>query len=281
MALPLPCWSVSLSEPTHRYLSPVRCSRSGPRKKQVKRGPLPRAAQPAITTLTKEEQFTFSCHKGVSCFTECCRMLDLILTPYDLLRLRRSTGKTSSELLKDYVIAEQDEGEAFPRFYLSMVDDGRASCVFVSPEGCTVYRDRPGACRAYPLGRGVQCGQRGRLQEHFVLLRESHCQGFLEPIRQDIEGYTKAQGLEEYNAFNDKMAAILQHKRIRNGFIPSKKQIALFTLALYDLDAFRDFLQTGGAATEETTIDQRIFSDDERLLEFAIRWIEQHLYQGL
>ena len=106
--------------------------------------------------------FTFACHPGVPCFTDCCRMLELALTPYDVLRLRKATGLTSRELLENYIITEQDPGEPFPRFYLTMVDDGRASCVFVSPQGCTVYPHRPSACRAYPLGRAaVRVGQWG------------------------------------------------------------------------------------------------------------------------
>ena len=106
-----------------------------------------------ITKLGRSETFTFSCHKNVKCFTECCRMLELALTPYDVLRLRLATGLTSGQLLDEYIIIEQDQGEPFPRLYLTMVDDGRASCVFVSAQGCTVYPHRPSACRAYPLGR--------------------------------------------------------------------------------------------------------------------------------
>ncbi|MEJ2058674.1 MAG: YkgJ family cysteine cluster protein, partial [Desulfofustis sp.] len=122
--------------------------------------------------------FSFLCHKHIGCFTHCCRELELILTPYDVLRLRYATGLSSAELHQRYIIEEFIAADVFPRFYLSMVDDGRASCVFVNDAGCSIYHDRPGACRNYPLGRGTVYDQHtGTVNEQFVLLREPHCRG--------------------------------------------------------------------------------------------------------
>jgi uncharacterized protein len=194
-----------------------------------------------VTRLALEETFTFACHPGVPCFTECCRMLVLTLSPYDVLRLRQGTGLSSSQLLADYLIVEQEPGEPFPRVYLSMVDDGRASCVFVSPAGCRVYPHRPAACRTYPLGRAVVRGpENTQLTEHYVLLQESHCQGFAPGARTNtIPGYTLDQGLAPYNRCNDRFAQILQHQAIRLGFLPSAGQSRIFLDTLYDLDRYR------------------------------------------
>ena len=165
-------------------------------------------------------------------------MLELALTPYDALRLRKATGLTSGQLLDSHIIIEQDPGEPFPRFYLTMVDDGRASCVFVTDQGCAVYKHRPSACRAYPLGRAVMRQETGAMEEHFVLMKEDHCLGFHEPISQNALMYSQDQELLTYNRFNDAVATILQHDSIRKGFIPSAKQIDLFILALYNIDSF-------------------------------------------
>lgn len=232
---------------------------------------------PITTKVVKpEDSFAFSCHKGVSCFTECCRMLELALSPYDVLRLRYSTGKTSTELLDQYIIMEQEPAEPFPRFYLTMVDDGRASCVFVSKDGCTVYEDRPGACRTYPLGRALQKGTDGTDSEHFIIIQENHCRGFFEPTSQTPTEYTADQKLSRYNYFNDLVAAILQHDMIRKGLIPSKKQVDLYVLALYDLDGFR----------RQIAKDQIVFPDakhiaelnDEEMLERNINWITSQIF---
>jgi Fe-S-cluster containining protein len=236
--------------------------------------------EPELPITTKpikpEDSFAFSCHKGVSCFTECCRMLELALSPYDVLRLRHATGKTSTELLGQYIIMEQEPGEPFPRFYLTMVDDGRASCVFVSKDGCTVYRDRPAACRTYPLGRAVQKNTDGSVSEHFIIIQENHCRGFFEPTVQTPIEYTADQELSRYNHFNDLVAGILQHDIIRKGLIPSKKQIELFTLALYDLDDFRRQVRRGKIVFPDAENIGEL--GDEELLETNVAWIAKQLF---
>ncbi|MCA1766096.1 MAG: YkgJ family cysteine cluster protein, partial [Desulfobulbaceae bacterium] len=108
-----------------------------------------------VRRLGDQETFRFSCHPGVPCFTECCRQLDLALSPYDVLRLRRGLGIPAAEFLDRYAVVEKSEEEPFPTVFLAMVDDGRAACPFVTERGCSVYQDRPGACRAYPVGRGA------------------------------------------------------------------------------------------------------------------------------
>ena len=235
-----------------------------------------------IARLARSETFTFSCHKNVKCFTECCRMLELALTPYDVLRLRSATGLTSKQLLDDYIIIEQDPGEPFPRLYLTMVDDGRASCVFVAKEGCTVYPHRPSACRAYPLGRAVMRGQNGAIKEHFVLMKEPHCQGFAEPIPQNAVQYSMDQELVTYNRFNDAVAMIVQHDSIRKGLILSAKQIELFVLVLYNIDTFRKMVLTGHLDSITLTPSEKnqLQQDDEKLLLFGIDWLQQQLFSS-
>ncbi len=209
-------------------------------------------------------------------------MLELALTPYDVLRLRMATGRTSRELLDQYIIIEQEPGEPFPRLYLTMIDDGRASCVFVSDQGCTVYEHRPAACRAYPLGRAVMRDASGTNQEHFVLIRENHCQGFQEAVEQDVERYSREQELPIYNRFNDKMLAILQHDAIRKGFIPSSKQIDLFILALYDIDTFRAMVLNDQIETVALTkTEKECLKSDEEMLLFAFNWVSQQLFAPL
>ena len=171
---------------------------------------------------------------------------------------------------------EQDPAEPFPRFYLTMVDDGRASCVFVSKDGCTVYGDRPAACRTYPLGRAVQKNRDGTLNEQFIIIQENHCRGFFESPTQTPIEYTADQELSRYNHFNDMVAVILQHDMIRKGFIPSKKQVDLFILALYDLDDFRRQVRVGKLFYPDAENTQEL--SDEELLEKNITWVTEQLF---
>jgi uncharacterized protein len=226
-------------------------------------------------------RFSFACHPGVPCFTECCRQLDLALTPYDVLRLKNRLKLHSGRFLEQYVIIEWDERLLFPQCYLTMVDDGRASCVFVSPSGCTVYADRPGACRAYPVGRGASVGRQGEIKDALVLVKEPHCQGFRQGPNQTADEYFAGQGLGDYSRFNDAILSVTQHERIRNGFRPSRRHLDQFILALYDLDEFRQEFNQGVISLRRPfRADelQGLAGDDEQLLLLGIRWLRQELF---
>ncbi len=231
-----------------------------------------------VNRIEAGELFSFACHPEVDCFTDCCRQLELALTPYDILRLKRETKLDSTSFLGQYVIQEQEADDAFPRFYLTMVDDGQASCVFVSDKGCTVYQGRPGACRAYPMGRAAIRQADNSIEEFFVLLREPHCHGFREQEEQHIKKYSTGQGLLAYNTFNDAVATILQHEKIRQGLQLSQQQIDSFVLALYDLDAFRRQLEEGRLPGSEN-YDNAVHAEDEKLLLFGVEWLNGELFK--
>jgi Fe-S-cluster containining protein len=230
-----------------------------------------------VSRIATEETFSFACHPEVDCFTDCCKQLELALTPYDVLRLTRETGMDSGSFLEQYVIQEQEADDSFPRFYLTMVDDGHASCVFVSDKGCTVYPGRPGACRAYPMGRAAIRQDNNSMEEFFVLLKESHCHGFAEKEKQNSATYSNGQGLTEYNRYNDAVAHLLQHDKIRKGLQLTPQQIDYFILALYDLDSFRKQLQDKTLAGSEQ-FDTTAHKTKEQLLLFGIEWLQQELF---
>ncbi|NLX18621.1 MAG: YkgJ family cysteine cluster protein [Desulfobulbus sp.] len=227
--------------------------------------------------ISAEQQFSFACHPGVSCFTECCRELDLALSPYDVLRLKNALNITSHQFLERYVIIEQPADQILPICYLTMVDDGRASCVFVNEHGCSVYPNRPGSCRAYPLGRGGECDSSGKVTESLVLLQEPHCKGFAEPVSQNAQTYLQEQGLTLYNRFNDALLPLYQHQSIRNrSFQPTALQLDQYILALYDVDQFRQELAKGNIHLPTPLNTQQLKSvagSDEDLLLFGIKWL--------
>jgi hypothetical protein len=230
-------------------------------------------------SLEEKAVFRFDCHKNLPCFTECCRLLDLELSPYDLLRLRHATGLNSAVFLDRYVIIEDEVGEFFPRLFLAMVDDGRASCPFVSKQGCSVYADRPSACRTYPLGRGFRRLASGRSEERFILVRESHCLGFTAEKQQTAGDYCVDQGLEDYHHLNEEMASILNNPGIikRGPLAPEER--ATYILFLYDLDTLRFELLNGRISGITPLSAQRLASSiDKELLRWAIEWLARLLF---
>lgn len=235
-----------------------------------------------VRTVAPDQRFAFACHPAVPCFTECCRELDLALSPYDVLRLKRCLGLSAGQFLERYVIVEWEEGLVFPTCYLTMVDDGRASCVFVSCQGCSVYPDRPGSCRAYPVGRGAARGCADTPVESLVLLHEPHCQGFSEQSRQTVQTYLREQGLEIYNRYNDALLPLAQHPAIQNGtFRPSRTQLDQYMLALYDLDQFQRQMSEGRIALRRPLTPGQLSAltgNDEELLLLGIRWLLQEWF---
>ena len=238
--------------------------------------------EPAISPIAAEAPLRFACHPQVPCFNECCRELDLALSPYDVLRLKKALGMRSGDFLKDYVLVSREEGQTFPLCHLTMVDDGRASCVFVSSKGCTVYADRPGSCRAYPLGRGASLQADGSAHEQLVLVREAHCQGFAEECTRSARAFLESQELAEYNRFNDALLRLLQHPRVQDrSFQPTDQQLNRYMLALYDLDRFRQLINSGTIILPfplNKKQQEALAENDEELLLLAIDWLYRDFF---
>ena len=86
--------------------------------------------------------FSYQCR---AC-TRCCYGKRIAVNPYELARLSRNLGITTTELIGGYTV---DGGTA-------LATRADWSCVFLGPNGCSVHPDRPLVCRLYPLGRIVQ-----------------------------------------------------------------------------------------------------------------------------
>jgi Fe-S-cluster containining protein len=222
-----------------------------------------------VTQLQEGESFCFKCHPGVPCFTDCCQQLDLALTPYDVARLKEVLGLTGKAFLEQYAVIEYQEGDIFPRVYLAMKNDGRASCPFVSITGCTVYEGRPSACRTYPLGRAAWLDNKGESQASHVLIHESHCLGFAESCRQNVAHWIKNQELKVYNETNDHLMALIHHEKIKAGFKPSADQCVLYIQTLYHLEEFRDI----------TAKEVGVMMSDTALIRYAVDWLIKEFFQ--
>ena len=100
--------------------------------------------------LSLDDTFPFRCGADLACFNQCCRDVTIVLTPYDILRLKRALRMSSSEFLEAHTLTPCFPQQKFPIVILKM--DEAKQCPLLSPEGCRVYRHRPWACRMYPLG---------------------------------------------------------------------------------------------------------------------------------
>ncbi|OGP51958.1 MAG: hypothetical protein A2Y79_11815 [Deltaproteobacteria bacterium RBG_13_43_22] len=230
----------------------------------------------------ENNSFSFACHPGLPCFTECCRDLRLALTPYDVLRLKNRLGLTSNDFLDQYTVIKPGEHNGFPAVLLSMLENEHRTCPFVTPSGCRIYEDRPGACRIYPIGRASSRtqGQDKTREFHFVV-KEGHCLGFNEPRQWTVENWSQDQGLRPYAFFNDRWTEIITHKGSLGNeeMIPNKMQ--MFFMASYNLDRFRQFVFESTFLQRFDVPEESIYkikTDDEELLKLALQWLKFPLF---
>lgn len=229
--------------------------------------------------LHKDATFQFACYPGVACFNECCRMLELALTPYDVLRLKKHLDLSGAAFLEQYAVVEQETPGRLPTVFLGMIDDGRGSCPFVKKSGCSVYPDRPGACRTYPLGRGAYHIADGSVEELYVLLTEPHCLGGNENECQSAAGWMASQGLEIYNRYNDLTMTIMHHEKVRAGHDFTRDQIAAYLLGLYKLEEFRAALERKNVSlpTSLAAANPEMLEDLAQL-DLGIQWVHHELF---
>ena len=222
------------------------------------------------------ENFWFACHPDVPCFNACCSELTLPLTPYDVLRLRRNLEMPGAEFLQAYTQMRSFPDTGFPLPLLKMLGGPGEPCPFVTPGGCAVYDDRPGACRFYPLGRGTRMGEGGTVVERFFVVREDHCCGFDAGTARTPRQWMENQGLELYNIANDRYMRVMAMVKA-SGQPISSKLASMCVLAFYQLDQFREFLRKMDVLDKLDMSDDRreaIMEEDESCLDFACDWIE-------
>src|SRR4030042_1027015 len=135
--------------------------------------------EPINRTLNSE--FKFRCHNDISCFTKCCSRTNILLTPYDIIRIKDRLGISSGDFLEKYTYTYIDEEISHPYAVLKMMDDNKGKCPFVAPEGCSIYEDRPSNCRYYPVGQGLMIvdSDKGPVKEEFYFfIRDPNCLGY-------------------------------------------------------------------------------------------------------
>ena len=228
-----------------------------------------------------EEHLKFWCHPEIPCFTTCCADLHLVLSPYDILRMKRRLQLPSGEFIKQYTEPHDGSESIFPLMRLKMRDDEGRPCPLVSPKGCTIYEDRPGACRLYPLGRAAAGGVPGNGEQSFYfVVNESHCLGFTEGKEYTLEEWIQDQGVRLYNEMNRPWVEIVTSKNPRLRELTEQK-LGMFHMASYNLDRFRDFVfQTKFFKVFDVSPGEieKVASDEVELMKLGMRWLRFALF---
>jgi Fe-S-cluster containining protein len=229
------------------------------------------------------DSFPFSCHPGVPCFNYCCGDVNIVLTPLDVLQLARRTGVSTTEFLQESCIHPITKDLSLPVVMLKMGDNEKKNCRFVGEQGCTVYEDRPWACRMYPVGMAIPPARAGVEPEPmFFLFEDDYCKGRHESGNWTVAEWRADQGLPEREAIEAGFHEIVSHPWFIGGRRRlDPKRIEMLHMACYDLDRFRRFV-FGSTFLErfemEPELLESIRQDDEQLLKFAFRWLRYAVF---
>ncbi len=228
--------------------------------------------------------FRFACHAGVSCYTQCCRKLDLFLYPYDVIRLKNRLAISSEAFLERYAGVVRGQNPFFPAVMLRMADNEEHTCPFLAEQGCTVYEDRPSACRTYPLERAVDRSPgRGGPQEFYFLTRHAYCKGHAEETEWTVKEWLRDQQIIYYNAMDDlwaEMDTLFGRNPWQGEGAGGPRQLLAF-MACYNIDRFRQYVIDHNLLDRfrlEKSRRKLIERDDESLLKFGFDWLKLILF---
>ncbi len=224
----------------------------------------------------------FKCHKEIACFNACCKDIDITLTPYDILRLKHRLQLTSGEFLLQYTLPFEMEKDGIAGVKLRPIENDTA-CQFMTDDGCSVYEDRPTACRYYP----VALVSMRRQEEYtdtssYALVKEPHCLGHNENRSLPVNDYREEQGIEKYDTLGHGWRQLILKKKSSGPTVgkPSKRSLQLFFMACYDLDRFRAFVASDSFNEIYDLPDdlKQSIQDDEALMQFAFRFLKQVMF---
>lgn len=234
--------------------------------------------------LTLASKIKFRCHPGVSCFTACCGHINIILTPFDILRIRRFLGNLdANEFLLRFTTPTNLEKTDMPGVKIHLDENGR--CPFVTPDGCTIYEARPTTCRYYPVGmanfhEGAAEGTDS--EEFYFLVKEPHCKGHEEEQVQTIAEWRKDQGIDVSDEMNKQwMELVMRRKSFGLQATLSEQAQKMFFMVSTNLDKFRDFIFNSSFLDiyeiAPETLD-RIKADDIELMKFSFKYLASSLF---
>jgi Fe-S-cluster containining protein len=203
-----------------------------------------------------------------------------VLTPYDVLRLKRALGMDSSEFLQKYTISPFTKDQKIPAVLLKM-DPETKKCVLLDDRGCSVYRHRPWACRMYPLGAAEPRHATPTERAFYFLLKEDVCHGHGAGRTFTVREWLTDQDIETYDMMSGAFKALMLDEFWDKSDGLTPQQMDMFYMACFDLDRFRRFVfesrflqlfEVDGARAEAMR------TSDEDLLDFAMQWLRFSLF---
>ncbi len=237
-----------------------------------------REAEQEILSLS--DSFRFCCHDGLNCYNRCCRTPTILLSPYDILRLKEYLHITSGEFLRRYTLRLTEENSRLPLIFLDTSRSPEGGCPFVGAAGCRVYPRRPAACRLFPITMGSELTPTA-VVDYYFCRRLDYCRGFDSETAWTVADWQASQGFPEYDrGRRDWLEILLRAGLEKPQPIDSRWQELLATVA-NDLDAFRSLISESGFRQVHELNDQALETlkrDDLALLRFSYSYLRALLF---
>lgn len=229
--------------------------------------------------LSSDDRLDFCCNCHHDCFTNCCRDVSIVLTPYDVLRMKRALGIDSSSFLDNYAILSCTRDKKLPIVLLKMKAEDKR-CPFVTDEGCSIYAHRPWACRMYPLGQAQPDHPTADEHGFYFLIQEEFCHGHGKGNR-TVREWIREQGIDAFEMMGASFQQLMLNEFWRKEEPLSPDKLAMYLMACFDLDRFRRFIFETRFLQLFEVHEERVEAlrtDDEELLEFAMEWLRFSLF---
>ena len=234
--------------------------------------------------LLDNQDFAFECHSDLTCFNKCCRNLNLFLYPYDVVRLRSALGISSDDFLDTHVDLVLRPAGFFPDVLLRMAENEQKTCPFLSPGGCSVYNDRPGSCRMFPVESGLLFDETTRKNSDLYFFRPPEfCLGRHESRRWSSQSWMKNQNALPYYRMDTRWAELKRRFQTDPWGIegPNGQKGKMAFMATYNVDKFRDFLFQSSFLKRykvPRNVLKNIRKSDRELLLLSFAWVKNYLW---
>ena len=144
--------------------------------------------------LQRDSAFSYQCN---AC-SRCCHNKAIRVGAYEILRLARRLGITTTEFIERHTEAGGT--------VLRMQDENIRACIFLNQQGCSVHPDRPLACRLYPLARWVDADG----SESFGHLTPHPKTEGIYGTSATVADYLDQQGVAAFFEMGDRYGAVYQ-----------------------------------------------------------------------
>ena len=189
-----------------------------------------------------DDRFCFECKRC----GQCCFRCEIVLTPYDILRLCQGVRITTGEFLDYYGQITLGPESGLPVCWLDFEkvqrwrggDERSPPCPFLAPEGehfaCGVYPYRPSCCRSFPVFRMGKADE-----EPMFYLQEVSCPAAETDREYTVVEWIAHEGLASYHRENDRfLTQVMTLTRAREAW--SEEFLQLLAGLWYDYSRLRE-----------------------------------------